>query len=77
VTAYALWVRGWSAVNAATRQPVPNEDEINFDLQWKPKRGFFKDFWFRLRYAHAYQRGINHASLDDFRLIVNYHFPVL
>ena len=77
LTAYALWVYGWKRANPITRQPVPNEDEFNLDLQWKPKRGFLEGFAFRLRYAHNWQRVEGSPTVDDLRLIVNYHFSVL
>ena len=77
VTAYALWVHGWNRANPTSRQPVPQEDEFNLDLQWKPKRGFLEGFAFRLRYAHNWQRGEGNPTVDDLRLIVNYHFSVL
>ncbi len=77
VTAYALWVHGWNRANPTTKQAVPNEDEFNFDLQWKPQRGFLEGFAFRLRYAHNWQRGEGNPTVDDLRLIVNYHFSVL
>ncbi len=77
VTAYALWVHGWNRANPTTRQLVPQEDEFNLDLQWKPKIAILEGLWFRLRYAHNWQwRGGNNI-VDDLRLIVNYHFSVL
>ena len=76
VTAYALWVHGWGAVNPATGSSVYQQDEYNFDLQWRPKSGILKGFWFRTRYAYVDQRD-GGSSLSDFRVIVNYDFPLL
>jgi len=77
VTAYALWVHGWNAVNASTRAPVFQQDEYDGDLQWRPKSDALKGFWFRIRYAHVKQRGDGNESLDDFRLLVNYDLSLL
>jgi hypothetical protein len=77
VTAYALWVHGWNAVNPSTKASVYQQDEYDGDLQWRPKSGALKGFWFRTRYAHVEQRGVGDASLDDFRIIVNYDLSVL
>jgi len=77
VSAYALWVHGWNQANPTTRQLVPQEDEVNLDLQWKPKIAILEGFAFRLRYAHNWQRGGDNPTVDDLRLIVNYHFSVL
>jgi hypothetical protein len=76
VTAYALWVHGWGVVNPATGSSVYQQDEYNFDLQWRPKSGILKGFWFRTRYAYVDQRD-GGSSLSDFRVIVNYDFPLL
>jgi hypothetical protein len=76
VTAYALWVHGWGAVNPATGSSVYQQDEYNFDLQWRPKSGIVKGFWFRTRYAYVDQRD-GGSSLSDFRVIVNYDFQLL
>jgi hypothetical protein len=77
VTFYALLVHGWNWVNPTTRQPVPQENEFNLDLQWKPKIASLEGLWFRLCYAHNWQwKGVS-ESVDELRLIVNYHFSVL
>jgi len=77
VTAYALFVHGWGSVNPSTKESIPNENEIDADLQWRPQWKFLKGLWFRMRYAYVrqYQQPMN--SLNDFRVIVNYDFPLL
>jgi hypothetical protein len=35
VTAYALWVHGWNRVDPVTNASVKQEDEYDFDLQWR------------------------------------------
>ena len=79
VTAYALWTHGWGAVNPGTGSPVYQQDEYNLDLQWLPKTGPLKGFWFRVRYAHVDSRdGVSRGfPIDDVRLIVNYLLPLL
>jgi hypothetical protein len=77
VALYGLWVRGWGAVNATTKAEVFQQDEYDLDLQWRPKGGFLKGLWFRTRYAHIEQRGVDHATMDDFRIIVNYDLSLL
>jgi hypothetical protein len=79
VTAYALWVHGWGAINPVTNSSVVQQDEYDFDLQWRPKVEFLKGFWFRARYAHLASRSGNPAGfpIDNVRLIINYDFPML
>jgi len=76
VTFYALWIHGWNAVDPITKASVYDQDEYDFDLQWRPKGGL-KGLWFRLRYAHVDQRDGGNSSIDDFRVIVNYDFSLL
>jgi hypothetical protein len=73
VTSTGLWVHGWG-VQPTTGQ---NEDEYDFDLQWRPQGERWKGLWFRYRQAFIRQRGGDHETLDDYRLIVNYDFEAL
>jgi len=77
VTAYTLFVHGWSRVDPSTGNPVPNENEFDSDIQWRPQWKFLKGLWFRVRYAmvHQYERPNN--TMNDFRVIVNYDWPLL
>ena len=61
------------------KQSVYQQDEYDFDLQWLPKSGFLKGFWFRARYAHVDSRDGNPSGfpINDYRFIVNYVFPLL
>ena len=79
VTAYALWVHGWGAVNPATGSSVFQQDEYNVDVQWRPKSGLLKGFWFRTRYARVDSRDGTSAGfpINDIRFIVNYDFVAL
>jgi outer membrane porin, OprD family len=77
VTAYALFVHGWDRINPTTGQNVANENELDLDLQWKPKSGFFKNFWPRVRYGVVHQYEGEKNYIHDFRIILNYDLPVL
>jgi len=78
VTAYALWTHGWSAVNPVTGSSVFQQDEYDVDLQWIPKKGFMRGFWFRVRYAHVDSRDGTASGfpINDVRVIVNYDFSL-
>ena len=77
VTAYALFVHGWDRINPSTGRDVSNENELDLDLQWKPKSGFFKDFWPRFRYAVVHEHEGQERYIHDFRIILNYDFSLL
>ena len=78
IAAYALWTHGWGAIDPATGSPVPQQDEYDFDLQWRPK-GLLEGLWFRARYAHVSSRDGNTAGfpINEIRFIVNYDFGLL
>jgi len=77
VTAYALYVRGWGRIDPSTKASVPDEEEFDVDLQWRPQWKFLKGLWFRTRYAYVHQYEGPGYNLDDFRVIVNYDVPLL
>ena len=77
VTAYALYVHGWDRINPSTGKQAINENEWDFDLQWKPKSGFFKNFWPRVRYAVVQEQEGQERYIHDFRVILNYDFPLM
>jgi hypothetical protein len=70
LTVYALYARGWDRVDPRTKTPVPNEHEVNVDVQWRP--GWMNGLWLRARYGHVEQYGKPGNTLNDFRLIANY-----
>ena len=76
VTAYALWVHAWNRVDPITKASVKQEDEYDFDLQWRPQIKVLKGLWVRTRYAYIDQSD-GGPSQSDFRIIVNYDLPLL
>lgn len=69
LTAYALAVLG-SGVQA----PNFNENEYDFNIEWKPKEGLLKNSSWRVRYARITQRAPGDPAFNDFRVIVNFDF---
>jgi hypothetical protein len=77
VTASALFVHGWDRKDPVTGQPATNENELDFDLQWRAKKGIFKHFWPRMRYAVLNEQGGQERTLHVFRIILNYEFSLM
>jgi hypothetical protein len=77
VTAYALFAHGWGRVDSTTKDPLPNSNEFNADLQWRPQEGLLKGLWLRIRYGLVEQYGGPRNTQHDFRVIVNYGIPLL
>jgi hypothetical protein len=55
----------------------PDQSEFDITLDYKPREGLLKGFWFRLRGAVVDQAGSDGTDLKDIRFIVNYDFPIL
>lgn len=77
VSVYMLLVHGWDRVNPSTKAGVPNENEFNADIQWRPKWSFLNGFSARYRYALVHQYQGPKDNQQDFRVIINYDFPLL
>jgi hypothetical protein len=77
VTTYALFVHGWDRLNPASNASVPNENEFDADIQWRPQWKFIKGLWLRMRYANVHQYERPNDTINDFRIIVNYDVPLL
>jgi hypothetical protein len=77
VSSYVLFVHGWGRINPSTKAGVPDENEFNFDLQWRPKWSFLNGFSARYRYSRVYQYQGPKDHQDDFRVIINYDFPLM
>ena len=77
VTAYGLFVHGWGSVDPSSKDPVPDENEFDVDLQWRPSWRFLRGLWFRTRYAVVHQYEGPKQYTHDFRVIVNYDLPLL
>ena len=63
--------------NPSSGESVPNENEIDTDIQWRPQWKLLKGLWFRVRYANVHQYQGDKNTINDFRVIVNYDFSLL
>lgn len=74
---YALYVRGWAREDPQTGARVADEQELDADLQWRPKLESLKGLSLRTRYAlvHQYQGAGDY--IHDLRVIVSYEFSLL
>jgi hypothetical protein len=68
LSAYALWVHGTDP----DQEGQFARDEVDFNLQWAPKKGVLKGLSLRVRYAMVEQHGGDSDRLTDLRMIANY-----
>ncbi len=77
VAAYALVTHGWGQVDQVTKAPLPGENELNADIQWRPKLAYLTGLRLRVRYGLAHQyEGAKQYSRDG-RVMVTYDFPLM
>jgi hypothetical protein len=72
LTAYGAFVHGWARVSPSTKAPVPNVNEVDADLQWRPEWSILKGLWLRARYGFVKQYQGAKDTTHDVRLIANY-----
>ena len=55
---------------------LPDADELDITVDFRPEKGFFKGLWLRVRYSDA-NRGSPMADREDWRIILNYGIGAL
>jgi hypothetical protein len=55
----------------------PDQDELGFTMDYRPRDGIFEGFWLRARAAFIDEHGVGANDLEDYRLILNYTLPLL
>jgi hypothetical protein len=69
---FGNYVWGFNAVDPATREDIPNQDELDLTLEYRFKHGWLKGLAIRGRAAIIEEEG--GRSLADYRIISNYTF---
>jgi len=77
VAAYVLFAHGWGMVDQITKAPLPDENEFNADLQWRPKLPYLNGLWLRGRYGVVHQYEGPKQYTHDGRIFVNYDFQLM
>lgn len=72
---YTNIVKGWGAVDADTGESLSDVTEYDFTIDYKPKSGFARGLWLRLRGAYAdFDDGTDRWNV---RLVLNYSLNLL
>jgi hypothetical protein len=77
VAGYAAYAHGWGMVSAKTGISLPNENEYDADLEWRPSGMHLSGFWVRLRYGVVHQYQGPEQYIHDARVTMNYDLPLL
>ena len=73
LSAFSNFAWGNNAKDANTGRSLPDVDEYNFTIDYRPEDGLLSGLWLRLRHARADFEGGNYT--EDTRAILNYELP--
>ena len=72
VSAGAWYTHGWDAINPANNLDIPDRNELDLWLQYRPTEGPLKGFRLKTQYANVWQQGNVRDTQPEFRFIVDY-----
>jgi hypothetical protein len=72
LTAGVWYARGWGAFNPTTNLAIPNRDELDLWVQYRPSTGPLKGLRVKTQYANVWQEGNVRTTQPEFRFIVDY-----
>jgi hypothetical protein len=68
----AWYTKGWGAFDPSLKLNIPDRDELDLWLQYRPTEGPWKGFRFKVQYADLWQENNVRESQPEFRVIVDY-----
>jgi hypothetical protein len=72
LSAGAWYTHGWDAINTSTNTGIPNRNEMDLWIQYRPTEGLLKGFRLKTQYSNLWQQGNMRESQPEFRFIVDY-----
>ena len=67
-----FYTQGWDAINPTTNAGIPNRDELDLWIQYRPTEGPFKGFRLKTQYSDLWQEGSVNSVQPEFRFILDY-----
>ena len=68
----AWYTHGWGAINPGINSGIPNQNELDLWIQYRPTEGPLKGFRLKTQYANVWQQGNVRETQPEFRFIVDY-----
>jgi outer membrane porin, OprD family len=72
LTAGVWYTHGWDAINPATNAGIPNRDELDLWIQYRPSSGLLKGLRLKTQYSNLRQEGNVRTNQPEFRMIADY-----
>jgi hypothetical protein len=68
----AWYTHGWDAINPSTNVGIPDRNELDLWIQYRPTEGPLKGFRLKTQYANLWQQGNVRETQPEFRFIIDY-----
>jgi hypothetical protein len=72
VSAGAWYTHGWGALNPSTNIGIPNRNELDIWIQYRPTEGPLKGLRLKTQYSELWQEGNVRGTQSEFRVIADY-----
>jgi hypothetical protein len=71
-SAGAWYTHGWNAINTSTNSGIPNRDELDLWIQYRPTEGPLKGFRLKSQCGNVWQLGNVRSAQPEFQFIIDY-----
>ena len=68
----AWYTHGWDAIDPSTNLGLPDRDELDLGIQYRPTEGPLKGLRVKTTYANIWQQGNVRETQPEFRFIIDY-----
>jgi hypothetical protein len=72
LTAGVWYSHGWDAINPSTNLGIPNRNELDLWVQYRPSDGPLKGLRIKTQYANVWQHDNDRRTQPEFRFITDY-----
>jgi outer membrane porin, OprD family len=72
LSAGAWYTHGWDAINPSTNLGIPDRNELDLWIQYRPTQGPLKGFRLKTQFANVWQEGNVRETQPEFRFIIDY-----
>jgi hypothetical protein len=72
LSAGVWYTHGWDAIDPSTNLGIPNRDELDLWIQYRPTQGPLKGFRVKTQYSNVWQQNNVRDTQPEFRFIVDY-----
>jgi len=66
------YTHGWDAIDPSTGAGIPDQDELDIWVQYRPTYGSLKGFGVKVQYSDVWQKGNAREAQPEFRFVVEY-----